>query len=86
MKKQRYLSFGYQIQGGKIVVHPAEGKLVPDIFISYLNGNTFRMTEGRILAKAKTVAVVRTAKTGCGRTSAGEAQYSQDKMKNISWQ
>ena len=47
---------------------------------------TFRMTEGRILAKAKTVAVVRTAKTGCGRTSAGEAQYSQDKMKNISWQ
>ena len=48
MKKQRYLPFGYQIQDGKIVVHPAEGKLVPDIFISYLNGNTLQAIANKL--------------------------------------
>ena len=48
MKKQRYLPFGYHIQDGKIVVHPAEGKLIPDIFISYLNGDTLQTIANRL--------------------------------------
>ena len=42
MKKQRYLPFGYQMQEGKITIHPKESKLVSDIFISYMDGDTLQ--------------------------------------------
>lgn len=42
MKKQRYLPFGYQMQEGQITIHPKESKLVSNIFISYMNGDTLQ--------------------------------------------
>ena len=42
MAKQRYLPFGYRIRNGKIQIDPEEGKLIPEIFASYLSGSTMQ--------------------------------------------
>ena len=51
MKKQRYLPFGYQMQEGQITIHPKESKLVSNIFISYMNGDTLQSIANQLQLK-----------------------------------
>ena len=51
MKKQRYLPFGYQMQEGQLTIHPKESKLVSNIFISYMNGDTLQSIANQLQLK-----------------------------------
>ena len=42
MKKIRYLSFGYEMENGKVAIMPEEAKLVQKIFSEYLKGKSLR--------------------------------------------
>ncbi len=48
----RYIPYGYQFQNGLAVPHPAESRIVRDIFDRYCNGESLKQIADRLTAQA----------------------------------
>ena len=68
--KKRNISFGYQFENGKIIRHPAESRIVSNIFEDYLQG-------GSLLQIAKKL-------NGCGAEyMPGVTGWNKARLKRI---